>query len=207
MSKEPENLEVLVDEELDRATDPEYAAVSPMAIFGLVLSVGGIAAFFVAPLVALPVVGLIVSLAAAQRIRRSEGVLTGLQLAQAGIAVGAALALASAAYHLETYREERQALHLVETKAYEAVDEIAQGQYEKVYLSMPEEFRNRQAPTAKDFGSQLAGVFKDAGAVKERNLLALVPIISKENRLLQRAQVSRRPRKTEPGVHSLVPAG
>ena len=189
MSKKPDKQEALVDGQLDRATDPEYAAVSPLAILGLVFSLAGIAAFFKPPLVAVPVVGLAVSLAAARRIRRSEGVLTGQSLAQVGIVLGAALALASAAYHVETFREERRTLHLVEAKANEAVQAIIDKDYRKVYLSMPEDFRARQAGTEKDFADRLEAWFKDAGAFKEQNLLALTPVMTKEQRVIQKAEV------------------
>ena len=189
MSKKPDNQEVLAGGAVDRATDPEYAAVSPLAIMGLVFALTGIAAFFVAPLVAVPLLGFAVSLAAWRRIRRSEGVVTGQSLAQVGIALGAALALASAAYHLETFREQRQSLHLVEAKANEAVQAIIDKDYQKVYLSMPEDFRARQAGTEKDFAAALEAWFKDAGAFKEQNLLALTQVPTKEKRLIQKAQV------------------
>ena len=188
MSKKPDNQEILADGQLDRATDPEYAAVSPLAIMGLAFSILGLTAFFKPPLVAVPLLGLVVSLTAwpDPPVRgRRDGPVAG----PGGHRPGRGPALASAAYHLETFHEQRQTLHLVEAKASEAIQAIINKDYQKVYLSMPEDFRARQAGTEKDFADRLEAWFKDAGAFKEQNLLALTPVMTKEKRVIQKAEV------------------
>jgi hypothetical protein len=188
MSKTPDKPLTPADGELDRATDPEYAAISPLAVVGLVLSLLGVAAFFIVPLLVLPLLGLGMSLAAYRKIRRSEGVLTGRLLARVGAVLGLMLALAASAYHIETWREQQSTLHVIEKLSYEILDSIAAGDYEKVYQMMPEDFRKAQAKGAEGFRESLLPFFKGAGQVTQKPiLLTLSPIVSKEGKLLHRA--------------------
>jgi hypothetical protein len=189
VSNKPANRKVLSDGQLDRAIDPEYAAVSPMAIVGLALACAGIGAFFVPPLAALPLLGFVVSLAAWRHIRRSQGVLAGRSLAQVGMVLGAALTVTSVAFHFEVYREQRQVYDLVGEKANDAVRSVLGRNYEKVYTSMPEEFRKRQAPTVQAFGGAFDTLMKDAGALKTQTLTALTPVMTKEKILIQKVLV------------------
>jgi hypothetical protein len=187
VNKEPLNRKGQIDDGvLDRATDPEYAAISLMAIMGLVLSMAGLAAFFVPPMIMIPLLGFLVSLAAWRRIRRSQGVLAGQSLARAGMVLGAAMTLTSAALHLELYREERQVYNLVADEARDAVQAIRERNFGKVYTSMPDDFRARQATSVQAFGEGFDAWLKDAGDFKEQNLLSLTPVMTKEKILIQK---------------------
>ena len=182
--------EPLLDGQLDRAIDPQYASISTMAVLGLLFSLAGLAGFFVIPLVALAAIGLVMSLAAARQIRRSAGVLTGRRLAMAGIAVGAVVAAGAASWHTYEWWTIRQVLTALEARSYEVVDDIIAGRYEKVYSEMPEEFRARQAVGPKEFGDRLGPVFKGAGKILGRTVLSLPPPIPMtEGGSLVRAQV------------------
>jgi hypothetical protein len=173
MENLPDKPQRLLDGQLDRATDPEYAAVSLMAVGGLALGVLGALAYWVAPFLALSAMGVVVSLLALRKIRRSEGVLTGRWVAVAGAAIGAIVTVAGAAYHLTTFVQEHRMLTALEVRAFEVVDNLAADRYEQVYKMMPEEFRVRQASGPQQFRDRIYPLFKGAGAVEKRGLTSL----------------------------------
>jgi hypothetical protein len=182
--------ELLADGQLDRATDPEYAAVSALAAWGFVLSLGGVVAFLVVPLVAIPVAGALLCLWGHRHVHRSQGALTGRRLALAGIAVGTVVALAAGLYHFQNWRQEQQTLGSIETQAYDVLDQLLAGKYEEVLARMPVDFRVRQAPDgAEGLKARLGPFFKGAGSVTGRRLLSLRPVQSKEGHWLAPAQM------------------
>jgi hypothetical protein len=174
----------VLDGQLDRAIDPEYAAVSPLAVAGLVLSIAGLGAFLAVPLIAAPVAGVMLSLLALRKIRRSEGVLTGRRIAKVGLIVGSILAVLAAGFHGEAWREDRDTLAAIKAQAYDAFDEILAGRYAEVYARMPEGYRLRQATGPEAFAARIAPHFRDAGALEGRRLLSLKQVYSSEGHLL-----------------------
>jgi len=167
----PQNPELL-DGKLDRATDAEYAAVSTSAVFALIFSLAGPAAFLAVPLIALPVLGLALGIAADRKIRRSRGVVTGRRIALAAIAIGAILSVAAAAHHSIAWFRERQVLTGLETRAYAIADDVLNERYDKVYGMIPEEFRKRQG-TRGQFQARLGASFRGGGALVSRSLMSL----------------------------------
>ena len=163
----------LQDAELDRATDPQYAAISTLAVVGLVLSVAGVIGAWAAPLVAVPALGLIVSVVAWLRIRRSAGVLTGSRLAATGIAAGILMTGLMGGYHLRTYLAETRDMDVLQTRALAIIDDLAAGRYEKVYAEIPADFRARQAKGPEDFRKSVGPLFDGAGNLVSRDLLSL----------------------------------
>jgi hypothetical protein len=191
-----------LDGQLDRATDAEYAAVSTAAVIGLALAVAGLVAFWAPSLAsawpvtcamtAVPLVGAVLSAASLRRIRRSRGVLTGGRLAAVGIAVGAAVTLGAASYHIHTYIIDLRTLRSLESRAYEVVDELLAGRYDTVYEMVPPEFRpyatGSAAPSEAQFRSHLEPLFKDAGEPLSRTLLAL-QILPQKDHLIAPAEL------------------
>ena len=178
--------------QLDRATDPEYAAVSSAAAIGLVIAVLGvwplllISNDWVEPpssvpdlvvslviFAATPLVGLIIGLLAYRQIRRSHGVLTGTRLALAGVALGATLALVWSSWLVYKWRENDRILRKLETTAYRITDELIAGRYDDVYQKLPEERRKRQPGESRLFRSRMEQLFGGAGAVTDRRLISL----------------------------------
>jgi hypothetical protein len=178
--------------QLDRATDPEYAAVSSAAAVGLVIAVLGVWPLLLisnnwieppsslpdlfvtlAVFAAAPLVGLVVSLMAYLQILRSYGVLTGKRLALTGAAVGAALILVWAGWLVYQWRENDRILRELEATAYRITDELIQGRYDDVYQRLPVEFRKRQAGGSRLFRARMKQLFEGAGAVTGRRLMAL----------------------------------
>jgi hypothetical protein len=163
----------LLDGKLDRAIDAEYAAISTPAVLGLILSIAGASAILVVPLIALPVLGLILGIVADRKIRRSQGVLTGRPIAIAAIAIGAILTVAAGARHASDWLHEREVLTGLETRAYAVVDDCLAERYQKVYETMPEEFRKLQAAGPNQFRARLAPLLRNGGAVVNRSLMSL----------------------------------
>ena len=172
----------LVDGELDRATDQEYAAISPMAVVGLVLAIVGITALLAPPLLAVPALGFILSLIALRRIRRSEGVLAGRGIAVAGIVIGLGLAILGGATHGNAWYQERTTLSDLRSRAFQIVDDLAAGQYEKVYRMMPTEWRAQQAAGVQEFRSRIGPLFEGAGPLVSRRLMSLQPLPIEEEK-------------------------
>jgi len=177
------------DGDLDRATDPEYAAVSTMAVIGLVAGVLGLAAVLAAPLVALPLAGFILSVMARRKIRRSEGVLTGLGITTAGILLGAAVTLAASAYHGYTSYGQHRILSDLEGRAYAVTDDLLAGRYDKVYERMPEDFRRQQAAGAQEFRSRFLPLFEGAGDFVQRSLMNLQRVPTDKGEVVAPAEV------------------
>jgi hypothetical protein len=192
----PEKPGTLLDGQLDRAIDPEYAAISTMAVVALGTSIAGAAAFLGAPLVAVPLLGLVIGLAALRKIRRSQGVLAGRGVALAAVLVGGAVAAGAAAYHVQAYLRTQAMLQSLETRAYAVVDDLAAGQYQKVYEMMPEQFRRRQGAGVDAFRGRMEPSFKGAGPLVRRTLLSLQVIQSEDGTVvapaLMRMEFERR---------------
>ena len=184
---------------LDRATDPEYAAVSSAAVIGLVSAVAGVwplllvskqwvepptsardLAVMMAIFVAAPVVSLVLSLVALVQIRRSWGVVTGRRIALAGLATGGLLTAAWAGWLTYEWRVNEQTLRDLEKTAYGILDDLLAGRYEPVYERIPEDFRRRQPAGYRHFHDQMAELFEGAGPVLDRRLLSL-RIVNLEN--------------------------
>lgn len=178
------------DASLDRATDPEYAAICPLAVVGLIASVLGVSAFVAAPLVAGPVAGLVVSAWAWRRIGRSRGVLTGRRLAAAGMAVGAVLALGSAGWHTASWQRERAELEDLKSQALDVADRLLEGRYDEVYELIPAPLRERQAASAELFRLGASLLLEGAGPVVDRSLTSL-RIVEREDGQVQVPAVIR----------------
>jgi hypothetical protein len=166
----------LLDGQLDRATDQEYAAISPMAVVGLVLGILGIAALLAPPLVAMPAIGFILSLIALRRIRRSEGVLAGRGFAVAGIVIGLGLTILGGATHGIAWYRQQTTLSDLRSRAFQIADDLAAGRYEKAYQMMPSEWRAQQAAGVKEFRNRIGPLFEGAGPLVSRRLMSLQPL-------------------------------
>lgn len=178
--------------QLDRATDPEYAAVSSAAAVGLVITVLGVWPLLLisndwvetpssvpdlvvslAIFAATPLVGLVIGLLAYRQIRRSHGVVTGTRLALASVAVGTALTLVWSGWLIYKWKENDRTLRELEATAYRITDELIAGRYDDVYQRLPEEFRRRQPGGSRLFRSRMEQLFEGAGAVTDRRLMSL----------------------------------
>ena len=178
--------------QLDRATDPEYAAVSSAAAVGLVIAVLGVWPLLLisndwveppssgadlvvslAIFASAPLVGLVIGLLAYRQIRRSYGVLTGTRLALAGAAVGAALTLLWGGWLVYKWKENDRILRELEATAYRITDELIRRRYDDVYQRLPVERRNRQPGGARLFRARMAQLFEGAGAVTDQRLMSL----------------------------------
>lgn len=117
---ESSNAAPTADARLDRAVEPEYAAVSGWAIVALILAGIAVVAFAPTPaylplpgtwirfplLLALPLAAIGVALGAARDIRRSEGTKVGLTLARAALVLALVTALGAGVFHgLRQYQE------------------------------------------------------------------------------------------------------
>jgi hypothetical protein len=174
------------DAHLDRAVEPEYAAVSVMAILALILTgVGALAMLpqqayvgipgvtYRAPiLLVLPVASLLFALAARRKIVRSEGTLVGLRAATAAVALSALFVAGSVALH--GYLQHRQySLNqaiLTETQGY--LDRLLNEDYESVYREIaannPGIVSEGLSPTA--FGEMIGSLLKQGGDYYGRRL-------------------------------------
>ena len=161
------------DGELDRAIDPEYAAVSTRAVLGLLASLAGITGFLAMPLTLLAVLGFFLGLLGLRQIRRSEGVVVGRGIAMAAALLGAAVTLSITSYHGYYWLRDRAIYAEVTVQANAVTDEILAGHYEKVFMMMPEYFRRQQASGPEEFRKTIAPLFENAGKVVSRRLLSL----------------------------------
>ncbi|HUU11872.1 MAG TPA: hypothetical protein VM431_15210 [Phycisphaerae bacterium] len=162
----------IIDSDFDRATDPEYAAICPMAVVGLILGVLGVTALVAAPLVAVPVAAVVLSLVSLRRIGRSRGVLAGRKLALAGLALGIATAVLGGGYHGHAWLSERLTLRHLKTQALETIDDILADRYEKVFEKLPEKSDQRRAGLDA-FRKGLSLLLEGAGDLVDRDLLSL----------------------------------
>jgi hypothetical protein len=170
--------QVPTESELDRATDAEYAAVSVLAVVGLVFAAfGGVAlALPVAGfLVVLPVAGLALSLIALIRIRRSKGTLTGHWIAVVGVALGGVMGLLSGGQQLLAWHQQADENHVLTTATFEVAEALAAGDYEKVLVRIPADQRRTGGATAELLRSRFAPLFAGAGRITDRRLLSLDP--------------------------------
>jgi hypothetical protein len=194
--------------QLDRATDPEYAAVSSAAAVGLVIAVLGVWPLLLisndwveppssvpdlvvslAIFAATPLVGLVIGLLAYRQIRRSHGVLMGTRLALAGVAVGTALALVWSGWLVYQWRQNDRILHELESTAYRITDELIAGRYEDVYDRLPAEFRKQQPGGSRLFRARMAQLFEGAGAVTERRLMSLRLVLTEQDAYIAPAEM------------------
>ena len=173
MTTVPDDKQLPLNGQLDRAMDPEYAAISTMAVLGLASSLVGALAFMLPPLIVLPAMGLVLGVLALRKIRRSEGVLAGRSIALAACIVGALVLAGSTAYHLHSWLSERQVLDDLTNRSYAITDDILAGRHDRVYNAMPEEFRRQQGRGAEDFRAHIAPALAGAGSVVRRVLLSL----------------------------------
>jgi len=165
--------QVPTESELDRATDAEYAAVSVLAVVGLVFSAfGGIAMLVPVAgfLVVLPATGLVLSLIALLRIRRSKGTLTGRWVAVAGVAVGGLFALLSGGQQVLAWRQEAGENRTLVDATFEVVDALVAGDYAKVLERIPADQRRPGGATVELLRDRFAKLFDGAGSVKERDI-------------------------------------
>ena len=177
------------DGQLDRATDPEYAAICTKAVLALAFSIVGVAALLVAPFIVLPLAGLVLGLIALRQIKRSEGVLAGRGIALAAIGAGAAVALAASAYHANNWWKEHRMFTDLKDRSYEIVDDLVAGRYAEVYAMMPEEFRRRAGTGPEQFRARMAPLLKDAGQVVRRALISLQVLQTEDGQVLAPADM------------------
>jgi hypothetical protein len=173
MTKNPDPAGIVRDGGLDRATDPEYAAISTKAVLALVLSLVGAGAFLAAPVLVLAMMGLVLGLAALRQIRRSEGVLAGRGIALGAVAAGAAILAAATAYHGSAWLEKHRMFSDLESRSYEIADDIIADRYAEVYAMMPEKFRLQAGAGPEAFRARMAPLLGGAGSVLRRSLVSL----------------------------------
>jgi hypothetical protein len=173
MKTAPNQQQLPPDGQLDRAMDPEYAAISTTAVLGLIFSALGVLAIIVPPMAALSALGLVLGFTALRKIRRSEGSLTGRGIALAAFAAGAIVLVGSTAYQLQTWLSQRRTLEGLSARSYEITDDVLAGRYEKVYNLIPEDFRRQQGAGPQDFRGSLAPALAGAGSVVRRTLMSL----------------------------------
>ena len=176
------------DGQLDRATDPEYAAISTLAVVGLVLGILGLTAFLALPLAAVPAIGCGVSLLARRKIGQSRGVLAGGRLAAAGILIGASLAVLGAGYHAKVWWNERQILNELQGRAMETVDDLLAGRFDQAFERIAPDSPQRKAG-AEMFRKGMTLLLGDAGKVIRRDLIALPMLPTESGALVAPADV------------------
>ncbi len=164
--------EPITNDQLDRATDPEYAAVCPLAVVALIVAALGGAAFLAPTLVAVPLAATVMGLAAVRKIQKSQGVLTGRKLALAAIVVGIVMVAAGGGWHLIEWLNEQRTLDDLKTQAAETIDDIVAGRHEAVFEKLPDDSPQRKAgPEA--FRNALSGLFEGGGNLVRRDLMSL----------------------------------
>jgi len=181
----------LDETDLDRAIDREYAAVSVLAILGVVLGALGVSAFLAPLLVAVPVLAAGLSLAALRRIRRSRGVLTGTRLAMTGLALGAGLALAAGGYHAWQWYGEHRTLASLKTRAHAIADQILARRWTEVFAQISPDSPQHEAG-ADLFRRRLTGLFAGAGDPVGRQLQALQILRTERKEAVAMAEVRLR---------------
>ena len=174
--------------DLDRATDREYAAVSVLAVLGVVLAALGVLAFLAPPLVAAPALATVLSLAALRRIRRSRGVLTGGRLALAGLLLGAGLTLTAGGYHGWQWYGEYRTLTRLQARTHAITDQILARQYAEVFEQIAPDSRQHEAGLDL-FRHRLAGLFAGAGEPVGRELRALQILRSERDEAIALAEI------------------
>ncbi|MBN2582622.1 MAG: hypothetical protein JXL80_06105 [Planctomycetes bacterium] len=170
----------------DRAVEPEYAAVSVMAILALILAgIGALAllpkqAYVLIPglpykapiLLVLPVASFFFALLARRKIVCSEGTLVGLRAANTAVMLSAAFVLGSIGLHGYLQHRQYTLNEAMLADAQHYLDRILQDDYEGVYNEM---MANNPALAAtglslKRFRSEIRGVLNSGGDYYGRNL-------------------------------------
>jgi len=167
------------ESELDRATDVEYAAISVPAVLGVVFGALSVLAFLAEPLVAIPILGAVLSAVGLRRIRRSRGVLTGTRLAVAGLVLGVGVTLAAGGYHGWRHYSQYRTLKAIEQRARSITTEILDREYRAVFDRIAEDSPQRRAGFDL-FRERLVGLVGGAG-----------DLVEQEMRLLQQLQTDR----------------
>jgi hypothetical protein len=182
---------VPADNLLDRATDPEYAAVSIAAVVGLLFSVAGVTTLLLRAvfLLVVPAAGLVTSAVALRGIARSRGVLTGSGLAGAGILLGAALLLVAGAQHLLAWHQETRVLGRLQADTLDVVQEIESGDYEGILRRMPVELHDMGPKVLASLRARFGPLLAGAGKVTERRLLSLRPQTLENGDLVAQARL------------------
>jgi len=173
MTSKPHNADPIQDGALDRAADPEYAAISTLAVLAVGFSLVGAVALLAVPFIVLPLVGLLLGLLALRQIRRSEGVLAGRGIALGAVAAGAAILAAATAYHGSAWLEKHRMFSDLESRSYEITDDIIADRYAEVYAMMPEKFRGQAGAGPEQFRARMAPLLGGAGSVLRRSLVSL----------------------------------
>ena len=189
MTPMPDDQQLPPDDQLDRAMDPEYAAISTTAVLGLAFSLLGALAVLIPPLVVLPVLGLVLGLVAFRKIRRSEGVLAGRGIALTASILGGLALVGSTSYHLHAYLGEQRVLEDLSNRSIEITDDLVAGRYDKVYNMVPEEFRRQQGGGLDGFRARIAPALAGAGSVVQRFLLSLEIVTTEDGMVLAPARV------------------
>ena len=179
------------DADLDRATDREYAAVSVLAVLGVVLAALGVSAFLAPPLVVVPTLAAGLSVAALRRIRRSRGVLTGTRLAVTGLALGAGLALAAGGYHAWNWYGEYRTLKSLQARTHAITDQIVAREYAEVFEQIPAGSPQHKAGLNL-FRARLTGLFTGAGDPVGHELRALQILRTEREEAVAMAEVRLR---------------
>ena len=174
--------------DLDRATDPEYAAVSTTAVLGLLLSMLGLAALWKIPFLAAPVLGLALSIIALRKIRRSSGVLVGGRLALAGIVIATATIVTAAGYHTRAMLREHRTLHDLQVRASAITDDLLADRYDAVYQRLSADSPQRLIPITQ-FKAAFAGLFEGAGKVTRKKLMSLQLLLSDKGETVAPADI------------------
>jgi len=173
MTTMPDDKQLPPDGRLDRATDPEYAAISSLAVLGMAFSLLGVLAVLRPEFIVLPAMGLVLGLAAVRKIRRSEGVLAGRGIAVGASLLGGLVLVGAASYHLHAWLSESRVYEDLSSRSLEITDDLLAGRYEKVYNMLPEEFRRQEGRGPEELRAHIAPALKDAGSVVRRSLMSL----------------------------------
>jgi hypothetical protein len=179
------------DTDLDRATDREYAAISVLAVLSVALAALGVLAFLAPPLVAVPALAAVLGLAAVRQIRRSRGVLTGLRLATAGLALGAGLTLASGGHHAWDWYGEYRTLTSLQSRTHEIIDQIVEREWAEVFARVPPDSSQHRGGLDL-FRRRLTGLFAGAGDPAGRELRALQFLRTERDEAVALAEVRLR---------------
>jgi len=177
------------DSELDRATDPEYAAISTMAVIATVLAVAGVSAFLAVPLIAVPLVALVLGAAALRKIRRSGGTLTGAWLAIGAIVLGGAVFVVTGGRTAVEWRSQGQVNTELRTRSLAAIDTMIAGDYGKIWAETPEDYRKRWPSGAEGIRSEFSPLFDGAGKLVSRTLKSLMVKHDDKGRPVAQAEV------------------
>ncbi len=186
--RRPERVEV----RLDQALDPEYTAISPLAVLGLIISLFGLWApaamatgwleappdptdliIKLAVALAAPMAGLLTSSVALVKVRRSEGVLAGEGLAKAGILTGGTVGGLSAVFLAVLYVGVQDRLGDLRDRAYAVTDELLADDYEAVFDRMPPQVQALVGGRPAVLRRYVSPAFEGAGPLQKRELLAL----------------------------------